>query len=128
MGKRYITNDTGGPIFVGGTLVQPGEGREVDEAFLPPSDALASAADGEGLLPPGSVNELTGDALDANLRELLKGTLKELVPQLADFSDETLERLAAIENEHEAPRKGLLEPLAELQLQRAQARAGGAPT
>ena len=37
MGKRYITNDTAGPIFVGGTLVQPGEGREVDEAFLPPA-------------------------------------------------------------------------------------------
>jgi hypothetical protein len=119
MAKRYIHNDTAAVMFVGGVMLQPGDGREVDELFLPPMEPQGgAAAPAEGGQAPDEA------ALDANLRDVLKGTLKEIVPTLAAYGDATLARLAELENEHEAPRKGLLEAVAALQLDRAQANGG----
>jgi hypothetical protein len=124
MAKRYIQNNKHHVDFVGGVMLQPGEGREVDELYLPPQEEpeMAPAA------PGGQGEELDPARLDANLLELMKGGLKQLVPGLKDMSDATLARMAELEGAHEAPRKGLLEAITALQLDRAQAKAGGAPT
>lgn len=114
MSKKHVFNPGPNVMFVGGVMIQPGDGRDVDAQFLPPEGDEAAAP------------EATPDP-DANFRELLAGTLAEILPTLAEASDETLAALMRLEQEHAAPRKGLLTPIAELQLQRAQAKAGGAP-
>lgn len=118
MTKRYVHNPGRMAIFVGGLLIQPGEGREVDAYLLPP--------EGDDQPVPQDAEPAAPDA-DAALRELLKAPLKELLPLLPEHSPDTLAALARLEGEHDTPRKTLLGAIAELQLQRAQAATGGAP-
>lgn len=115
MAKKPFFNPGPNVLFVGGVMISPGDSRDVDEQLLAADDAPQAAESA----PPDP---------DANFRELLSGTLAEIVPTLADASDETLDALERLEQAHDAPRKGLLGPIAELKLQRAQAKAGGAPT
>lgn len=114
--KRYVHNPTNRAIFVGGLLIQPGEGREVDASLLPPEYAEPQA---DQLAPAPEA--------DAALRELLASPVKELLPLLPEQSPQTLADLARLEAEAATPRKTLLGAIAELQLQRAQAATGGAP-
>ena len=125
MAKRYISNDGDQTIFVGGVMILPGTGREVDEAYLPPEhqQPLPEAAPGN---PAGDLAD-AGARAAANLAELVAQPLRQLVPALTDCSDETLAQLATLESEREAPRAGLLSAIAELQLKRAQAKTGGDP-
>lgn len=120
MGKIFLHNDTAAPKLMGGKLVPPGESREVDDIHMPPGEALAEGPAEEP--PAGGPDPL------ANLRDMLAQPLKAIVPQLPDFSDETLAELAGLEGLSETPRKGLLSAIGELQLQRAQAKTGGAAT
>lgn len=120
MAKRYLSNDTDRTIFVGGIMIAPGEGREIDEAFLPPADA----GDQAGAAPPADGDTPPGDAqLAGNIADLLKQPIKHLVPLLADASDETLAALHAAETAGDTPRVTLLTAIAAQQLQRAEARA-----
>lgn len=111
MSKRYVPNHTAGTIFVGGVLIPPGEGREVDELYLPPESPAAAAA-GDADAPPD---------LEANLRELLAHPLKDLLPQLEGLGTDTLDQLAALEGQAARPRTTLLSAIAELKLERAKA-------
>ena len=116
MPKKYVPNPSDRTIFVGGVMIPPGEGREVDSAFLPPEhqdDAPAPEAPASGQTDP-----------DANLRELLKGTVKDIGAQLEGFSAETLKRLAELEGESETPRSTLLGAITDLQLKRAAGTTG----
>ena len=118
MGKRYVHNSGGGVLLVGGVMIPPGEGREVDE------DALGLEAS-TGAAPPAEASaDDPAAALAAAVAQLLAHPLKQLVPMLADLSDETLAELARAEGEHATPRKTLLSAIGELQLERAQAKAG----
>ena len=99
MAKRYVTNDTPNMIYVGGKMIPPGEGREVEE--------LDEA--------PPQVDEPAPD-LDADLRELLKGSVAAVAGALGGIGAETLTRLQALENEAAKPRKGVLEALANAQI------------
>lgn len=121
--KRYVENDTAAPIFVGGSMILPGTGREVD---VP--DHLLPAAD-QPLLPDEGDDEGDGEpqwpeALVA-VQALPVAKLKAALP---DLSPEDLATLAKIEEASEPPRTSALEAIAALQLKRAQAAAGGAPT
>ena len=117
MRKRYAHNGGTAPIFVGGSMIAPGTGREIDEAMLPPE---------EGASPP---EEPPPPDPDANLRDVLKGNSKSVIATLADSSDATLAGLARLEGESDTPRKGVMSAIAELQLQRAHLKSGGeAPT
>lgn len=119
--RRYITNDTDQPRFIGGRLIPAGEGREIEADELPPEHAASDAE------PPAATDDPEAARL-ANLQELLTQPLKDLTPQLADFGDETLAELARLEGEAAKPRTTLLSAIGDLQLSRAQQRAGGAPT
>jgi hypothetical protein len=117
--KKTISNTSDRTMFVGGVMIAPGESRDVDAAYLPPEhqdDAPPAAEPDSGQPDP-----------DANLRELLKGTVKDLTAQLDDFSDETLKRLAELEAETDTPRSTLLGAITDLQLKRAAVKTG-APT
>lgn len=117
MGKRYVHNDLDRVVFQGGVMIPPGEGREVDE------DALGLEAS-TGAAPAEVSADDPAAALAAAVAQLLAHPLKELVPMLADLPDETLAELARAEGEHATPRKTLLAAIGELQLERAQAKAG----
>lgn len=120
MAKRYLWNNTARTIFVGGIMIAPGEGREIDEAFLPPVDPGDHA--GAGL--PASDGQPPGDEqLASNITDLLKQPIKHLVPLLAEASDETLAALHGAETAGDTPRVTLLNAIAALQLQRAEQRA-----
>jgi hypothetical protein len=121
MPKRYMTNDTASPIFVGGVMILPGTGREVDEAFLPPEGPDdGEPADSEGGDPDAQ-------RLKANLLELLAQSVGKIEQTLPDASDETLAALELLEAAAATPRKTLLAAIAAEKLNRAQKKAG-APT
>lgn len=100
--KKYIENDTANMLYVGGCAIAPGEGREVDVPDDTPAQAPANEPDP-----------------DAPLRELLTGSVGAVKAGLADLSEATLARLAALEGGAKAPRKTLLEALADEAIRRA---------
>lgn len=105
--KRYVHNDTAAAIFAGGVLIPAGEGREIDALYLPPEGDQAAPDEP----PPADP--------DASLRELLAQPLKDVLPELASFSNATLDRLAELEGQDATPRKTLLAAIGELKLERA---------
>lgn len=94
MGKQYVENTGNSPLWVGGAMIMPGEGREVvllDEASAPPD---------EPEIDP-----------DAALHELLAGTVAEVSASLEGLQLDTLNRLQALEADGKN-RKGVLEAVA----------------
>lgn len=132
MPKRYVQNDTGAPIFVGGVMIDHNQGREVEvpDHDLPEGVSAAGGGSEAGGGQEGGLSEEEQARLkrEENLREILAGNSKSVLAVLPDASDETLAELARLEGEATPPRKGVLEAIAALQLKRAQERAGGAPT
>ena len=122
MAKVFLFNDTAAPKLMGGKLVPAGEGREVDEVCMPPGELPGNDAPEEDQAPDLSVERLK------NLMDMLANPLATVLPMLAEHSDETLAELARLEAEHDTPRKTLLAAIGDLQLKRAQAKAGGEPT
>jgi|APTNR8051073442_1049403.scaffolds.fasta_scaffold87833_2 hypothetical protein len=114
MTKRYVSNDTPNVMFCAGVMILPGEGREVE------SDETDQAA-------TQAAEPATEPDPDANFRALLEQPLKDILPLLEEASDETLASLARLEQAADTPRKGLLGPITEEKLKRAQAKTG-APT
>lgn len=114
MGKRYIQNDTDNTMFVGSVMIPAGQGREVDEQFLPPAD------DGGGQALPDDAG-----ADGPTDEQLLAKPLRELVPQLEKLPTERLQRLQALEQAAETPRSTLLGAISKLLLDRAQQATGG---
>lgn len=106
---RYISNDTPNPMYVAGRLIPPFDGRHFHDHELPPEHAPAPAVAAAAATP----------SLDEQLREILKGTLKEIQPQLAGLTFEALERLAALDAASEQPRKTLQSLIDEEKLRRA---------
>ena len=108
MGTKHISNDGPHTIYVGGKMIAPGEGRDIDERDLPPE--LRGA--------PVVVVE-PEPSLDDELAELLKESVKEIKDLLPTLTHEGLDRLAELERGHEHPRKTLLEAIADEVLRRA---------
>lgn len=109
MGLKHISNDTPNVMFVGGKMIPPGEGRDIDERDLPPEHR-----------EPAPEPEPEAPSLDDELGVLLnEGTVKELTGLLPSLTIESLDRLAELERAREHPRKTLLEALADEALRRA---------
>lgn len=103
--KKYVDNTTRSPMYVGNTMIPPGEGKLVDV----PDEAAPAAA------PAGpSIAELTD--------EMLKGTLKELIPQLPDLNNAALDLMEERERLGQQPRKGLLDAIGTERMRRADAK------
>lgn len=103
MVKKYIENTGPNAMFVGGCMIAPGEGREV-ETHEPEEAAPAQEQ---------------GPSLDAQLAEELTKPVKELIAGLAELTQEALERMEQLEGEAEKPRKSLLEAIATEKVSRA---------
>lgn len=108
MGTKHITNDGAEIIYVGGKMIPPGEGRDIEEALLPPEhrDAPVREADKQ-------------PSLDELLAELLHKPVKDLIDGLGNMTQEALERLETLEGESKKPRKTLLEAIAAEKMARA---------
>lgn len=105
MAKKYVSNDGNSPIWVGGVMIAPGEGREVEVADEAPA-----------------LMEETQVDPDAALHELLHGNVAAVTAALEGLSDETLKRLVVLEGEGAKPRKGVMEALADAQIKLADAK------
>ncbi len=107
MKRIYIENK--GPVakFIGGKLLQPGEGREFDQVDVPAEHRPAAAP----------AEEEAPDTLQP-LKELLEKSIKAITPDLPALSAEQLQQLRALE-EADQNRKGVLEAIAAEVLRRA---------
>lgn len=104
--KKFVENTGRSPMYVGNTMIPPGEGKLVDV----PDEGAPPA-------PPA------GPSLVELMDDMLKGSLKVLTPQLAELSHEALDLMVERENLREdGPRKGLLDGIAAERLHRADAK------
>lgn len=110
MGTKHITNDSAEIIYVGGKMIPPGEGRDIDETLLPPEHRDAPADDEK---QPPSLDEL--------LAEELKKPVKEMIEGLGGMTQEALERMEVLEGEAKKPRTSLLQAIATEKVARADA-------
>lgn len=118
MGSKYIENTTREIIFVGGKMIHPGEGRDIDLALLPPEHQDARAAPAEPTEP--SLAELVG--------ELLKGNVKAITAQLHTLKLEALGLALEMEGAAKTPRTSLLAAIQAEQINRSAAALDGGQT
>lgn len=115
MPKQFIENTTAETLYVGGKMIPPGEGREIEVSALPgeyQSAEVASTVDA-----PVDLAAL----LDADLLELLEGNVERVTAALADLDTEALIRLAALEAERGHPRVTIQRAVEAERLRRASA-------
>jgi len=114
MGTKHITNDGPNTIYVGGKMIAPGEGRDIDERDLPPEHrAPAVAAD---------------EVIEPNLVELVHELRAKPVPaitaELPGLTQEALDLLNELEKASAKPRTSLLAALGNELIARADAALG----
>jgi hypothetical protein len=109
MGTRHIENHTRNAIFVGGKLIPPGSGRDIDEALLPPERRGAPEQDGAPAEP--TMAELV-QALQAR-------SVKDITAELPALKQEALDMLREAEGASATPRTSLLAALDAERLRRA---------
>lgn len=114
MGTKYIHNSTAEVIYVGGKMIAPGEGRDIEMDQLPAEhqDAPAEAAP-------------DAPSLDDDLQELRAASVKAISEKLSALTQEGLERLGELEAAADAPRKTLIEAIEAEKMDRAEALLDG---
>lgn len=115
MSKIPVTNNGKMNIWVGGQMIPPGETRHFEPHHVPPEyrPAPATAAPAEPETP------------DDPLEIVRAGNVKEVTSALPALSLEDLDRLEALENASETPRKGVLSAITADRLRRAAGEGGG---
>lgn len=111
MPTKHIENTTSSPIFVGGKMIPPGTGRDIDVAFLPPEHQ-----DGPRAAPadePPSLHELVA-ALHAK-------SVKDITAELPSLSQEALDMLREAEQGAPKPRTSLVAAIEAERIRRANA-------
>lgn len=97
MPTKHIENTTGAPIYVGGKMIQPGTGRDIDVALLPPEfqEQTAAAAPAEPTL--------------ADLIEALRAkSVKVILAEVPSLTQEALGLLLEAERAQATPRTSLI--------------------
>ncbi|HET8555285.1 MAG TPA: hypothetical protein VFL78_10700 [Rhodanobacteraceae bacterium] len=102
-------------LHVGGVVIPAGDTRMVDANAVPPKLQTKSAP------APAPAPEVDPMA------ELSKKKIDDIVAELPHLDDDQLTALLAIEQAAEKPRKRVLEPITELQLERAKGGDGTDP-
>ncbi len=110
MGTKYIENQGRDTIYVGGKMIPPGEGRDIDTSLLPP----------ELQDPPPTLSAVTEVSLVDLLTELRGKSVKLITAELPQLTHEALELLADLEGKAETPRTSLQGAIKAEQLRRAQ--------
>ena len=114
MSKIPVTNNGKMNIWVGGQMIPPGETRHFEAHHVPPEYRPAPAA------APAEPED-PSDPLEI----LRAGNVKEITAGVPALSLEDLDRLEALENAAEVPRKGVLAAIAADRLRRAAEEGGG---
>lgn len=104
--KIPVMNDTAMPIYVGASMIPPGETRHFEEADVPHH------------LRPQAEEAKTQDTPPDPLIELLKGNVQSVVAALPDMAAADIEQLGELEQQGQA-RKGVLSAIAEILLAKA---------
>lgn len=97
MPTKHIENTTEAPIYVGGKMIQPGTGRDIDVALLPPEfqEQTAAAAPAEPTL--------------ADLIEALRAkSVKVILAEVPSLTQEALGLLLEAERAQATPRTSLI--------------------
>lgn len=111
MPTKHIENTTGAPIYVGGKMIQPGTGRDIDVALLPPEfqEQTAAAAPAEPTL--------------ADLIEALRAkSVKDILAEVPGLTQEALGLLHEAERAQAKPRTSLVAGIDAEMLERADAK------
>lgn len=103
--QKYIENPGPNVMFVGGTLIPPGEGRHVDVPAEPAPEAPQA--------------DDSGAQLNDQVAELRKLSAKDLSAALPGQSAEVLDLLAQAEKAAAKPRSTVLQAIESEQLARA---------
>lgn len=111
MPTKYIENTTASPLFVGGKLIPPGEGRDIDVALLPPEHQPGPAA------PLEQAEPTLADLVEA----LRAQAVKAIAAELPGLTNEALDLLEQAEAGQKSPRKGVHDAIAAERLRRASA-------
>lgn len=101
------TNDKPHTVHIGGKMIRPGQTRDVDASLV------QSAPPAEPTAPPDPY---------AHIREILGHKVGEISAMLKSLSDEDLAHVERLEGDAKNPRKGVLQAVNELQLERAKER------
>lgn len=108
---QFFVNETANTMFLGGRMIPPGEGRDVPVMFLPATHR------------PEPVEVRPAEpSMDELLLELLGHSVKHVVGQLPNLSEEAFQRLEMLAGEEEQPRKTLLAAIGEERVRRADER------
>jgi len=92
------TNNTKRPIYIGNKCIQPGGTRPVEETLIPLNKP--QAIDQEPALE---------DAESILLKDILTGNVQHVLNSITALTDDELNTLKELEDESDAPRKGVLE-------------------
>ena len=106
--KKAVVNNTNMPIYVGASMIPPGETREFEEADIP---AHLRPKDNKPAAQPAAAAD--------PVAKLQAETVKEIKAALPNLDDASLARLKDIEEASETPRASLLEMIGQEQLFRA---------
>lgn len=118
MGTKYIENTGPDVMYVGGKMIQPGEGRDIDTDLLPAELQDPSTAPGVDSIP---------SLLDL-VRELLAKNVKMITAELPGLTQEALDLLLEMEADAATPRTSLLGAIKSEHIKRAAATLEGAGT
>lgn len=118
--KKYFENKSEIAIFLGGKLLQPGEGREFNADELPSEHQQGPGID-------AAVEKTPAERITARLSEELSGNVARAVAFLPGLSKAELEELLELELAG-AKRKGVLNAVESALLAQASAKLdGGTP-
>ena len=111
MPTKHIENHTNAPMYVGGKMIPPGSGRDIDVALLPPEHQVHAAAVAHA---EPSVAEL--------IESLRAQSVKEILADLEGLTQEALGLLHEAEKAQAKPRTSLIAGLEAETMRRADAR------
>ncbi len=111
---KHIENTTASPLFIGGKLIPPGEGRDIDVRLLPPERQDA---------PPTAQEPAAPALVDlvALVKDLHAKPVKDIVAELPTLDAQVFALLAQAEAEHAKPRTSLMAALDAERIRRANA-------
>lgn len=95
------TNNNKHTVHIGGKAIAPGDTREVEETLLASFKPVRHDLGEEDSATP----------LTDRLNEILSGNVKSVSDSLEALNDEELALMETLENESEAPRKGVLQSI-----------------
>ncbi len=107
MATKFIENTKIHTIFIGGKMIPAGEWRDIDVRFLPPEQ--------QDKVTPVALPQF---GLDEPLVELLTKPVKDVLPALNELTLEALDRVVALEDAADTPRKTVLTAAKALQMTR----------